>query len=115
METLNVRKNMPNQKIDFDYGGEVYTIYLRTIYINTIVENGYDKQQYATLCDIYLNNTLLVAGVRCIPSKWLLHQSYKVSLGNFRFECVNNDYPEYSLFGKTQSLVFYTTSEIEGL
>lgn len=110
MQTIAIRQNNPNQIIDFDYNNNAYAIHLYTIYVSTNTEN---IQEYMTLADVYINGSIVSAGVKCIPSQPIIPQTYQTIDGNFYWECVNNDYPIYTQFGQTQKLVFYTTAEIE--
>lgn len=112
MQQVNIRTNNPNQVVQFDYNNVFYKIHLYTVYCNT---NAQGQREYMTIADVAENGELIVAGVRCIHNSFLIPQSYQLSVGNFRWECVNKDYPFYLNFNKTQQLVFYTLEEMKGL
>ena len=112
MQNLDIQSGSPNQVVQFDYNNTFYSIHLYTVYCNT---NSKKQREYLTIADVVENGNLVIAGVRCVPNSFLIPQKYQVSEGNFRWECVDNDYPFYTKFNQTQQLVFYTTAEIESM
>lgn len=65
--------------------------------------------------DVYMNNELLCAGVRCICNQWLITRGDMVLSGNFRFESSSQDYPTYDSLSKTCFLKYYSAEEIARL
>jgi hypothetical protein len=93
--------NIPNQEFDISFDGIRYTIKLRTI------------QENFTIADIYIDNELVKSSVRCCPNMPLIPYQYlRGNGGNFFFQCINNDYPTYTLFNKTQTLIYVTKNEL---
>lgn len=62
--------------------------------------------------DISRDNEILVQGQRCVPGAFLLPYKY-LEKGNFLFSTQDGDYPEYTQFGVTQYLYFFTDAELE--
>ena len=66
-----------------------------------------------TLADVYINDVAVKNGLRCAANEPLIPYKYLTEGGNFVFVCLNNDYPYYTKFGETQTLVYMTTEEME--
>ena len=67
---------------------------------------------YATIEDA--TGAALAQSLRCVDRQWLIpYPAYvKEGKGNFRFEDMNGDYPDFRNFGTTCNLVYYTATEI---
>lgn len=70
---------------------------------------------YVTIEDA--TGAVLAQSVRCINKQWLIpYPAYqKEEKGNFRFEDVNGNYPDYRNFGTTCTLCYYTAEEMSGM
>lgn len=66
-----------------------------------------------TLADVYIDDEPVKLGVRCVGNEPLIPYKYLTQGGNFMFVCPDYDYPHYTKFGLTQSLVYLTDSELE--
>lgn len=93
--------NIPNQEFEIEYDNIKYKIKFRTI------------QNNFTIADIYIDNELVKSSVRCCPNMPIIPYNYlRRNGGNFVFYCINGEYPHYTLFNKTQSLLYITSEEI---
>lgn len=63
-------------------------------------------------CSISANGRLLVAGVKCINSTWLIQYKHLATGGNFRFENSYDDYVDPEYFGDITRLVYYSPADI---
>lgn len=98
--TLDV---FPNQYFTIIRDGHYYDITLRSLRSGIlIVSLSRDSKK---ICD----------SVRVIRNKWIIPYRYLVGNGgNFRFELddsVSEQYPHYSMFGVSASLVYYSNEE----
>lgn len=94
---------VPNQSMYFIHGDYTYDFSFRTI----------GNLLYAT---ISINGTAVKSSLRCVPYGWLIPYNNEIGMdGNFRFETINKDYPDYNDFDDTCFLVYYTNEEIEAL
>lgn len=100
MIEVDIRSNNSNQYVDFEYGNVSYKIHLYSF-------------RGTTLADVEINQEPVVYGVRCVPNSNLIPQKYLTKGGNFRFVCVDGDYPYFTKFNQTQQLVFYTDEELD--
>jgi hypothetical protein len=62
--------------------------------------------------DISRDNEILVQGQRCSPGAFLIPYKY-LEKGNFFLDTQDGDYPDYTQFGVTQTLYFFTDLELE--
>ena len=60
------------------------------------------------------DNEIILLGARIIPNAPLIPYRYLES-GNFVMLCDSDEYPNYLLFGNTQTLVYVTIPELEAL
>lgn len=102
MQYLSLQSNNANQLVEFALDNNYYSIHLYTF-------KGF------TLADITANGQVIVYGVRCVPNQNLIPQAYQTLGGNFRFLCVDETYPYFEQFNRTQQLVYYTDAELEAL
>ena len=67
---------------------------------------------YVTIEDMVPN--VLARAARCVNKQWLIgYPAYRSpGKGDFRFEDMNGNYPDYRNFGKTCRLCYYTAAEI---
>ena len=93
-------QNMPNQEIETVINSNVFNIRLHTV-------------EQMTIADVYINNVLICAGVRCVPNMAIIPFPYiSESFGNFVFSCIDANYPYYELFGASQRLIYASPEEI---
>ena len=96
--------NIPNQQFTIMLDGVAYRLRLRTI-------DDYGVQ--ITLADVYVNDKLVKASVRCAPDSPLIPYDYlTVDGANLFFHCINGDYPFYTEFNRTQVLCYGTKEEL---
>jgi len=101
MQTIALQA-VPNQSFTTTIGGDIHEITLK-----------YAKGIMAAT--ISRNNTVLISGIRCVANALLLPYRMLES-GNFMFLTKNNEeLPDYTLFGVTQSLVFLTQDELAAM
>lgn len=94
--------NIPSQEFEIEFDNLRYKIHLRTIRDNF------------TIADIYIDNELVKSSVRCVPNVPLIPYDYlRKGGGNFLFQCLNNDYPIYTLFNKSQTFIYVTKEELD--
>lgn len=97
--TINVSiLPIPNQRFGIRLDGDRYEIELKSC--NNIM-----------CVTILRNDILLVSGFRCVAGTPLLPYRY-LERGNFIFVTENDELPDYTKFGSTQSLVYITAQEI---
>lgn len=102
MKALDIQTNNSNQIVDFEYGGVSYKIHLFTF-------------KGLTFADININGDWIAYGVKCIPSSNLIRQKYLTKGGNFRWNSVDEEYPYFEKFNKSQQLIFYTDEELSNM
>lgn len=90
---------IPNQEIVFVVENKAFTIQLRTI-------------QELTFATIFLDGEPLLYSQLCIPNSFINLYRYISAGGKFYFRCTDNEYPNYTKFGDTQQLLFYTEDEL---
>lgn len=91
---------VPNQSISITIDGIVFGIVLKTTSI--------------TVADIYIDEVLKIAGVKCRPNLAIVPYEYLIN-GNFYFVVEGEELPDYTKFGISQSLVYLTKAEIDAL
>lgn len=65
-------------------------------------------------CDISRNNVQLLSGQRIVAGSPLIPYRYQIK-GNFIFLTENEELPEYSKFGSTQTLIYASIAELEAI
>jgi hypothetical protein len=98
MYKVDLRK-VPNQELTFIVNNEVFRIQLRTI-------------QDLTFATIFLNEKPLLYSQLCTPNNYINLYNYISASGKFFFKCIDEEYPNYTKFGETQELLFYTEDEL---
>lgn len=92
--------NIPNQQLSFEYGGDRYTLRLSACF-------------GCMSCDVYINDALIVAGVRVVAGAPIIPAVYQFyGKGNFAILTDDDEIPYYDQFGTTQFLIFITPEEI---
>jgi hypothetical protein len=92
---------IPNQSFSIRLNGDLYDIEI-------LEANG-------VMCsNVSRNNELILSGDRIVPGYPIIPYQY-LSNGNLVLLTANGDYPYYTQFGVTQSLIFASASEIEAL
>ena len=64
-----------------------------------------------TVFTVSINDVLIVSDVRIVPSTALINYEY-LENGNFYFITENDDYPDYTLFGVSQFLIYASPDEL---
>lgn len=99
METINLSK-LPNQMFF-------------VITNNVKVDFRLHLFRDVLYCDLWVGERKIANSVRCVPNGWLLPARYNTSIGNFRFETANGEYPNADDFGDSCILTHYEPDEIE--
>ena len=98
----------PNQTFTVLLNGQNVTINLQT-------RTTLGKQWL--YMDISIGGNYIIAGVKCIGGTPVIPYDYLATQlgGNFFFATANNnsDYPDYQQFNITQSLLFYTSADLQ--
>ena len=92
-------KNIPNQIFSTVLNGDVYRVLLRTI-------------QGMTYMSVWLNDDVIFYNQLCTPNSFVNPYNYVSTGGKFYFKCDDEEYPKYTLFNKTQNLLFLTEEEV---
>jgi hypothetical protein len=58
-----------------------------------------------------LNGAVVVQNARCVAGSFVIPSRYEES-GNFLFLTANNQLPDYTLFGSTQSVIYVSAAEL---
>lgn len=93
---------VPNQEFNIVLNGKDYHIALHTI-------------QDLTYMSCWVDGKILFHSQLCTPNNWVNPYNYVSVNGKFYFRCLEEQYPIFTQFGITQSLVFYTAEEVEAL
>lgn len=91
---------VPNQTLSVDIDGVSFDISLKTA--GTII------------ADITVDQVVKVQGAKCLPNKPIMPYEY-LEHGNFFFITENEEYPDYTQFNISQSLVYLTVDEMVAL
>jgi hypothetical protein len=92
---------VPNQKVTVQLNDETYEITVRAT-------------AGVMSADIKRGDEYIVRGSRIVAGTPIVPYSYLIE-GNFVLNTENEEYPEYSMFGTTQTLLYVTAAEIEAL
>lgn len=98
MQTIGIQA-IPNQSFSVRLDNQLYDFSIKStsgVMSVTIARNG----------ETILSNSRCVAGVPLIPYQYLEN-------GNFIILTSNGDYPDYTQFGITQTLVYASEEELE--
>jgi hypothetical protein len=60
---------------------------------------------------LVLNGTTLIQNLRCVVGSFVIPSQYEES-GNFLFLTSDNDLPDYTQFGTTQSFIYVSAAEL---
>lgn len=85
---------IPNQRIIFPDGNNRWMLRIHT---------GIDS----TLCDIWLNNQVVLLGERVVAGVPVITFPYLTDVGNFGILTENDDEPNWRLFETSQQLVYW--------
>lgn len=113
MMTIDISA-VPNQSFSVTINNHVYDIAIQQIGGTNTVLNGVVTSITNVLmaATIYIDNVLIVSGVRIVPGMPLLPYEYEELDGNFILLTQDDDYADYSQFGITQSLVYVSSAEL---
>lgn len=89
---------IPNQNFTIQLDNSTYNFSLFTI-INSVAVN------------LVRDNTALLSGTRVVAGYPVIPYRY-LEIGNFIFLTQNDDLPDYTQFGITQSLIYASASEL---
>jgi tRNA(Ile2) C34 agmatinyltransferase TiaS len=92
---------IPNQSLTIQIDDDLYQITMKAT-------------RGVMSCSIVRNDVAIVSNVRVVPGSPIIPYKYLES-GNFVLLTQNDDYPEYTKFGSSQSLVFVSQLEIDEL
>lgn len=98
MLLLNI-KSIPNQIFNFTNNDITYTVELRTI-------------QGLVYMSVKTNGETLFNSQLCVPNAFINPYNYLSDNGKFYFKCLDNEYPNFTKFGSTQSLLFYEKDDL---
>lgn len=101
--------NMPNQSLSFISANNYYNIKLYVCDNTPLIENT-----AIMACDIEVNNTPIITGLRLVPGAPLIPYPYLFN-GNFILLTRKQEYPNYNFFGITQFLIYASQEEIEAI
>lgn len=90
--------SVPNQSVSIVLEGDFYDLVLKAA-------------RDVMAMDIVRNSEVLVTGQRLCPDMPLLVYPYLQS-GNFYFLTANGEYPYYTEFNTTQSLIYLSAAEV---
>ena len=77
-------------------------------------ELRFKKTTEVMVVDITRDGECIVQGLRCLPEQYLMPYQYQEGDGgNFIFVTENDELPDYTLFGVTQFLLYFTAAELE--
>lgn len=93
-------QNIPNQVFSITLNEVDYRIALRTI-------------QGFTLISVWQNGDILFYNQLCVPNSFVNPYDYVSQNGKLYFRCLDDEYPNYNLFGNTQQLYFLTPDEVK--
>lgn len=93
-------QSVPNQLLSIDIDGYSFEIALKTA--GTMI------------ADISIDQVMKVQGIKCLPNKPIIPYEY-LEHGNFFFVTENEEYPDYTQFNISQSLVYLTADEMVAL
>lgn len=93
-------QQIPNQEFNIILNGREYRIILRTI-------------QSLTYMSCWVDGEILFYNQLCVPNNWVNVYDYISVNGKFWFKCLDDDYPTFTQFGITQTLLFYTKDEVQ--
>ena len=96
---------IPNQSLSLQIDQITYDLRLHTC------ATGLDQITAVTL---FINNVLILSGVRAVSGYPIIPYPY-LENGNFTFVTMNDEYPNYTQFGITQTLVFGSQAEIDAI
>jgi len=66
--------------------------------------------------DITRDDVVVIQGIRCVAGTPILPYEYlEEESGNFIFQTENDNLPDYTRFGDTQVLLYFSNSELEAL
>ena len=91
---------IPNQNLKYQAEDELYDITIRTT-------------KYATHISISRDDEAIISNQILIPNSLVMRYNYDVTNGNFIFESMQDNLPDYNKFGVTQFLYYVDNSELE--
>jgi hypothetical protein len=100
--------NVPSQSFTIQLEECQYSFVVRSV-------NANDNDSGIIAVDILQNNIPIVTGNRAVAGYFLMPYRYQEDddCGNFVFFTLNDDLPDYTQFGITQSLIYFTKQELQ--
>lgn len=88
--------------------------------VNVTIDNDYFSLTFKsfkgiTLATIHKNGESLIESILCHPNKNILPYKHMAIGGNFRFDCINDEYPYFTRFGDDCVLHWYSDAELEAM
>jgi len=103
MSSLINLQNLPRQELSFNFGDFFFD--LAVIFAANL-----------TLISISADGTQIISGQVAPPNTLLIPYPYLWGVyGNFAFSCPSGLYPNYTLFGQTQFLSYFTVAETQAI
>ena len=99
---------VPNQSFSIRLAGNFYDINIWSIISDV------NSLNVIAVLDLTINNVLTLSGFRAVAGFPIIPYQYLLN-GNFLFLTMNDDYPDYTQFGITQSLIFASQEELEAI
>ena len=93
---------LPNQSVSVRLADSLYTLTIKAC-------------RGVMAIDVQRDQEYVVRGLRLVAGTPVLPYDYLEDGGNFVLLTENGEYPDYALFGISQSLLFLTTEEIAEL
>ena len=95
---------LPNQRFTATLDGTLFALHLQTLPNGTCVAS------------IARDNETVIRGVRVMPNRPIIPYRYhEGDAGNFAMLTPNDEYPVYTEFGITQTLVYASAEELDAL
>lgn len=97
--TIITLEPIPNQSLTFQQDGHFFGLTLKAC----------QDMMYAT---ISVDNVVVISGARCVAGALIIPSQYQESAGNFAIATNDGDNPDYTQFGNTQFLIYYSAAEL---
>lgn len=100
--------SLPNQSLSITLDNNVYDLVIHSC------ESNINNITGIVACDLTINGTVTVTGLRAIPSFPIIPSQY-LENGNFIFQTENDAYPDWRQFGITQFLIYASQEELNAI
>ena len=89
--------SIPNQSFSINVENVIFDVSIKTTGV--------------TVADITMDGVLKISSAKCMPNLPIIPYRY-LEHGNFFFITENDEYPDYTKFGSSQTLVYMTPDEM---